>query len=404
MIVKKNYYHSRRGIVVRNVLIIGGGIAGVEAAIYFRKEGFDVELISDKSSLYIYPLSIWIPVGLSSFDNVTMSLDKLAARHGFTLTIDRIVSIRSDKKTILLENGGERRSEHLVIAIGAGKMKHMGLEHTLSICGAPEQSLQLKTKIDALIQKGTGKIAFGFGGNPNDTSAVRGGPGFELFFNLHHYLKKLGIRNNYEMTFFAPMPQPGARMGDKALKMMEILFKRNRFLSRYGKKIARFEENQIVFEDESVLESDLTMFIPAGDGQSLIKESDLPQNKAGFIKINDFCEIEGIEGWYAIGDASALEGPEWKAKQGHIAEIMARNAAHNAAIDCGLKAGEKKGYISHLNILCLMDMGNGAGFVYRNDQKALLIPMPIIGHWLKILWGWYYKMSKMRYFPRLPGM
>ena len=389
---------------VRNVLIIGGGIAGVEAAIYFKKEGFEVELISDRSSLYIYPISIWIPVGTSTFDDVTLSLDKLAARHGFTLTVDRVISMNAATKSILLENGGERNAEHLVIAIGAGKMKHSGLENTLSICGAPEQSLQLKAKIDAVVKMGKGKIAFGFGGNPHDSSGVRGGPGFELFFNLHHHLKKLGIRDNYEMTFFAPMPQPGVRMGVKALQMMETMFKRNRFDSRYGKKIARFEAKQIIFEDESVLESDLIMFIPASDGQPFIKESDLPQNSAGFIRINDFCEIEGVKGWYAIGDAAALEGPEWKAKQGHIAEVMARHTAHNAAVDLGVKSGEKKGYKTHLSILCLMDMGNGAGFIYRNDTKAVLIPMPIIGHWIKKLWGAYYKLSKMGYIPRIPGM
>lgn len=389
---------------MQNVLIIGGGIAGVEAAIYFKKEGFDVELISDRSSLYIYPISIWIPVGMSTFDDVTLSLDKLAARHGFTLNVDKVISINAGTRSIVLENGGERHADSLVIAVGAGKMKHSGLEHTLSICGAPEQSLQLKAKIDTLVKKGSGKIAFGFGGNPHDSSSVRGGPGFELFFNLHHHLKKLGIRDNYEMTFFAPMPQPGARMGEKALKMMETMFKQNRFDSRYGKKIKRFEENSVVFEDDSLLESDLTMFIPAGDGQSFIKESDLPQNSAGFIRINDFCEIEGVKGWYAIGDASALEGPDWRAKQGHIAEVMARHAAHNAAIALGTKSGEKKGYKEHLTILCLMDMGSGAGFVYRNTQKALLIPMPIIGHWMKIAWGWYYKMSKMGYIPRLPGL
>lgn len=389
---------------MHKVLIIGGGIAGIEAAIYFKKEGFDVELISERSSLYIYPVSIWIPVGKCTFDDATLSLDSLAARHGFSLTVDRVVSIDTDTKNIVLENGGERHAEYLVIALGAAKMKHMGLEHTLSICGTPEQSLQLKAQIDALIRKGSGKIAFGFGGNPHDSSAVRGGPGFELFFNLHHYLKQLGIREHYEMTFFAPMPSPGARMGEKALKMMQTMFKRNGFGSRYGKKIKRFETDCIVFEDDSVLESDLTMFIPAGDAHPFIKESGLPQNSTGFIRINNFCEIEGNEGWYAIGDAAALEGPEWRAKQGHIAEVMARNAAHNAAIAYGLKSGEKKGYKEHLTILCLMDMGNGAGFVYRNDAKAVLIPMPIIGHWLKIVWGWYYKMSKMGRIPRLPGL
>ena len=389
---------------MQNITIIGGGIAGVEAAIYYRKEGFEVELISERSYVFIYPIAIWIPIGTHTFDNVAFPLDKLAARHNFTLTLDRVLSINAQEKSVTLKNGGIRKMDHLVIATGASKMKHSGLEHTLSICGAPEQSLLLKEKIDALVKKGSGKIAFGFGGNPNDPSGVRGGPGFELFFNLHHHLKKLGIRDNYEMTFFAPMPTPGARMGVQALNLMAMLFKKNNFNERYGKKIVRFEANQIIFEDESKLESDLTMFIPAGEGHSFIKESDLPLNNAGFIQINDFCEIRGIEGWYAIGDASALEGPDWKAKQGHIAEVMARNAAHNSAIAFGLKSGEKKGYKNHLNILCVMDMGNGAGFVYRDDKKALLIPMPIVGHWLKIAWGWYYKMSKMGYIPRIPGM
>jgi sulfide:quinone oxidoreductase len=387
-----------------NVIIIGGGIAGVEAAIFYRKEGFEVELISNRSYVFIYPIAIWIPVNTSRFEEVAYPLDKIAARHGFKFTVDEVLSINGSDKTIALKNGGIRQTEHLVIATGGSKMKHEGIEHTLSICGAPEQSLLLKDKIDALIAKGSGKIAFGFGGNPNDPSGVRGGPGFELFFNLHHRLKKLGIRDNYEMTFFAPMKEPGGRMGAKALKLMEIMFKRNRFGSRYGKKIKRFDKNGVLFEDESRLESDLTMFIPAGEGMALIQESDLPQNSAGFIRITDYCEIEGVKHWYAIGDVAAIEGPDWKAKQGHIAEIMARNAAHNSAVSYGLKSGDKKTYQDHLAILCLMDMGNGAGFVYRDNKKAFMIPMPIIGHWMKIGWGWYYKLSKMGYIPRIPGL
>jgi sulfide:quinone oxidoreductase len=389
---------------MKHVLILGGGIAGVEAAIYYRKEGFEVELISDRSYVFIYPIAIWIPVKTARFEDVAFSLDKIAIRHGFKLTVDRVVAICGAEKTITLKEGGIRKIDHLVIATGAAKMKHEGLENTLSICGAPEQSILLKEKIDLLIAKGSGKIAFGFGGNPNDPSGVRGGPGFELFFNLHHYLEKLDIRERFEMTFFAPMPSPGARMGPKALTSMEMMFQRNNFKTRYGKKIKRFEHSGVVFEDESRLESDLTMFIPAGNGSELIQSSDLPQNSAGFIRINDYCEIEGVEGWYAIGDASALEGPDWKAKQGHLAEIMARNSAHNSAITFGLKSDAKKGYKEHLSILCLMDMGNGAGFVYRDDKKALLIPLPIIGHWMKIAWGWYYKLSKMGYIPRIPGM
>lgn len=389
---------------MKKVTVIGGGIAGIEAAIFCRKEGFEVELISDRTYLFIYPIAIWIPVSTLSFEEAKISLSTLAEKHGFSLTVDTVTAIHADTKTLTLEKGGVRIEEILIIATGSGKMKHPGLEHTLSICGNPEQSLQLKTQIDRLIEKGSGSIAFGFGGNPKDTSAVRGGPGFELFFNLHHKLKKLGIRDRYTMTFFAPMAQPGARMGPKALSMMEHMFEKNNFCTRYGKKIKAFQENGVVFEDDSVLESDLTMFIPAGNGSDMIAKSDLPKNEAGFIRITSTCAVEGVSSWYAIGDAAAIEGPDWRAKQGHIAEVMARITAHNLAIEHHLKQDDPQTYHEHLNILCVMDMGNGAGFVYRDDAKALLIPMPFVGHWMKQLWGHYYKNSKMGRIPRLPGL
>ncbi len=35
-----------------------------------------------------------------------------------------------------------------------------------------------------LVDRGSGKIAVGFGGNPKDSSAVRGGPAFEVLFKF----------------------------------------------------------------------------------------------------------------------------------------------------------------------------------------------------------------------------
>jgi sulfide:quinone oxidoreductase len=381
------------------VVILGGGIAGAEAAISCRKAGFEVELISDREYLFIYPISIWIPVSTLAFDQATLSLKALAERHKFTLTIDRVSAIEAAKRQIILERGGTREEQIVIIAMGSGKTRTPGQEHTLSICGEPEQSLKLKKRIDDLIERGSGRIAFGFGGNPHDSSAVRGGPGFELFFNLHHQLTELGIRNRFEMTFFAPMAQPGARMGEMALRMMGIQFRKNRFKTQFGSKISGFEANAILFEDGTSLPSDLTMFIPAGSGHDVLLSSDLPRNAAGFIRIDETCRIEGMGGWYAIGDAAALEGPDWKAKQGHIAEAMARVTAHNLSIDHLGRRRSKKSYKKALNILCLMDMGRGAGLVFRNDSKSFMLPMPGFGHWLKRLWGYYYKASKLGWLP-----
>jgi len=393
----------------KKVLILGGGFAGLESAIYLRKYGFEVTLISNRDYLYVYPTSIWIPTTEVSFDDVSMPLDELSTIHGFELIIDEVESIKSLEKKVYCANK-IYDYEYLVIAIGSGKMKHKGLENTLTICGEPKESLEIKDRLDELIAKGGGKIAMGFGGNPKDASNVRGGPAFEVLFNVHHKLKKLGIRDKFELTFFAPMPEPGARMGKKALGMMDMFFKRLDIKKQVGKKILEFKENKIIFEDNIEIESDLTMFIAAGNGHKVFENSDLPLNEAGFVHINDYCEVvhnydDAPEKYnvFVVGDSSALEGPDWKAKQGHIAEVMARNTAFNIkSIEEG--STEREGYAKHINILCVMDSGDGAAFVYRSDNKAMMIPMPIFGHWMKKGWGWYCRNSKLGRIPRIPGM
>mgnify|MGYP006960630749 CR=1 FL=1 len=68
---------------------------------------------------------------------------------------------------------------------------------------------------------------------------MRGGPGFEMLFNVHTLLQKKKIRDNFELTMFAPMPKPGARMGNQALNMMGKMFERTGIKRSFGKKIKR---------------------------------------------------------------------------------------------------------------------------------------------------------------------
>ena len=159
----------------------------------------------------------------------------------------------------------------------------------------------------------------------------------------------------------------------------------------------------MVFEDDSKLDSDFTMFISAGTGPAVLQNSDLPLSEAGFVKIDNYGQVPGFAGVYAIGDIAALEGPDWTAKQGHIAELMGRNAAFNIS-ETEKGSSKRKGYQEHLNILCVMDTGDGAAFIFRNSKKAFMIPMPVVGHWMKKGWGMYARMTKLGQFPRLPGM
>lgn len=384
------------------IVILGGGFAGVEAAIKMKKNGYSVTLVSDRDYLFMYPTSIWIPVNKKKFEEVTLPLEQLKKKHGFEVVIDHFTNIDLKTNEVIFQDQ-TLSFDYLILAIGMGKMKPKGIENTHSICGQPEESVVIKDKLESLIQKGSGKIAIGFGGNPKDKSAVRGGPAFELLFNFSHYLKKRKVRNNFEITFFAPMPEPGKRMGPKAMSKMPAFFKQYGILSKTGTKITSFKDDGVLFEDGSKLESDLTLFIPGGSGHPTLKESGLPLNEAGFVKIDDHCKVEGFDNVYAAGDVAALGGPAWAAKQGHTAEVMAQVSAYNIHQQI-LGTDKRKGYAHHLNIICLMDSGDGAAFVYRKDEKSMMIPMPVFGHWMKKGWGFYFKNSKLGKFPRIPGM
>ena len=390
--------------MTKKILILGGGFAGLEAAIKMRKKKYEVTLVSDRDYFFIYPISIWIPTHKKEFKDVQMDLNTLSKKHGFKLIIDKAVSLDTTNNKVGLSQS-TLSYDYLIIALGMHKVQAQGMEHTLNICGNPKEALTIRDRFDELIAKGKGRIAIGFGGNPKDptATAVRGGPAFELLFNFSHHIKKKGLRNQFEINFFAPMKEPGKRMGDKPYKQMDIFFKHYKIKSHVGKKIKHFEENAVVFADDSRLESDLIIYIAAGDGHSFVKQSNLPTNEAGFIRINELCRVQSHRNIYAIGDIAAIVGPDWAAKQGHIAEVMAATAAFNIHNEIR-SVGKRKSYWEHLNIVCVMDSGDGAALIKRTKKNEFIIPLPIIGHWMKKGWGWYFKKSKMKQFPRIPGM
>lgn len=384
------------------VLIIGGGFAGLEAAIAARSEGLDTTLVSNRSYLYLYPTSIFIPTGEGSSEDVKVDLVDLARRHGFHFVEGDVTALSGARRAVTV-GGQELSADHLVVALGGQQLRPRGVEHTQAMGGDPLNAERLKTALDALLAKGEGRIAMGFGGNPKDASAVRGGPIFEVMFNVEHLLRQKGLRDRFELTFFAPMPNPGQRMGQKASAASQQLLAARGVNTRFGKKIAAFEPGAVVFEDASRLEADLVVFLPAGEGHPVLRASDLPKNEAGFVITDEGCAVPGLDGVWAVGDAAALLGPEFRAKQGHLAEVMARVAARNIAASAAGRP-ERESYVPHVGITCLMDTGDGGAFIHHTASTEKMVALPVVGHWMKKAWGTYFKASKRRQVPRLPGM
>ena len=74
---------------MKKVIILGGGFAGVQTAIELQKtKNFEVILISDRDYLYLYPISIWVPVQMIEFYKAKVPLVDIQKKYPFKLIID----------------------------------------------------------------------------------------------------------------------------------------------------------------------------------------------------------------------------------------------------------------------------------------------------------------------------
>ncbi len=386
---------------MKRILVLGGGMGGVEAAISLThqlKGDYQIDLISNRDFLYVYPASIWLTVGKRSLEDLSLPLPQLAEIHGFNFLLETVKGVRA-KERIVLTSTQEHAYDYLIIALGGSKLRPKGVEHTLSICGSPMDGVQIQERFLGLVEQGTGKIACGFSGNPQDATAVRGGPVFEVLFNFDTYLREKGLRDRFELTFFSPSDAPGKRLGAGGLAQLQQLFQERSITTITGKKIKEFTACGVVFEDETQVDTDLTVFTPGMTGNPLLQQSDLPLTAAGFVTVDDTAQVEGFETCYAIGDSSYFEGPTWRARQGHLAEVMARTAAVNIAQQERGEAATAS-FREEINLLCIMDTGKEGVFVYRDEQREMA-PRGAWARWAKLAWEKYYKLNKLGKVPRL---
>lgn len=386
---------------MKRILVLGGGMGGVEAAIALTqklKGDYQIDLISNRDFLYIYPASIWLTVGKRTLEDLSVPLPQLAEIHGFNFLQEEVKEVRA-KDQLVLTTSQEHSYDYLIIALGGSKLKPKGIEHTLSICGSPSDGMQIQERFLKLVEQGEGKVACGFSGNPQDATAVRGGPVFEVLFNFDTYLRDKGLRDRFELTFFSPSDAPGKRLGAGGLSQLQQLFQERDITTVTGKKIKEFTSSDVTFEDDTQVITDLTVFTPGMTGTPILKQSDLPLTAAGFVTVSDTAQVNGFENCYAIGDSSYFEGPDWRARQGHLAEVMARTAAENIAQQERGEAATAS-FREEINLLCIMDTGKEGVFVYRDENREMA-PRGAWAHWAKLAWEKYYKLNKLGKVPRL---
>jgi len=366
------------------IVIIGAGFGALTAAKTLRKQNSHVEitLVAPKPEFVYAPSLIWIPSGLRSGNDLKISLDKFLAKHNINFHQGTVTGLQDEGRTVVTDNGNIE-NDSLIIASGGRFIKKLpGIENAITIC---EGINAAETYRDRLKAMDGGTIALGFGGNPKEPSAMRGGPMFELLFGLDTQLRREGRRDKFKIVFFTPGKEPGKRLGDKAVGGLLAEMKKRGIETRLGHKMKQFTESKVITEGEE-FDADMILFMPGMTGQTWFADSGLVLSSGGMLKANQYCQTEGAERVYVVGDSGSFPGPDWMPKQAHMADLQAVAAAKNVLAEIDNKPVTET---FKVELICIVDTLNKGILVFRNIKRTIVLPCKLF-HYAKRFFEWMY--------------
>jgi sulfide:quinone oxidoreductase len=360
------------------ITVAGAGFAAITGVRQLRKRvpEADITLVAPRPEFVFLPSLIWVPYGIRSGDDLRHDIRPLLRDLGVRYMQAAATGISADGRRLETDDGPVE-NDALLIATGGRYIKRLpGIENAITICEGVEAAERMKAGLQSL---DGGTIAIGFGGNPKEPSAMRGGPMFELLFGLDTWLRKQGRRDRFRLVFFTPAPRPGVRLGERAVERMLGEMKRREIDTHLGHKIQSFEDN-IVRTEGGEFQADLILFMPGLTGPAWIQDTALPLSPGGLIQADEMTAVPGKERVYVAGDAGSFPGPDWMPKQAHMADLQAVAAAKNIALNLAGKPAAEK---FRVELLCIIDSLDRGILIYRGEKRGLALPSMRPLHWAK---------------------
>ena len=360
---------------MKRVTIIGTGFAALAAARRLRRldRQAAITVIGPRPELVFLPSLIWIPSGLREASDLVVPLERFFKKNAIHFHAGEATRLEYGGRTVVTDNGAVD-NDGLIIACGGCFIKKLpGIEHAITPCEGIAAAERIRDRVKALK---SGTIALGFAGNPNEPTAMRGGPIFEFLFGLDTQLRREGRREKIKLVFFNPMPNPGNRLGERAVKRLLAEMGRRDIATHLGHKLYGFEADRVKTGGGDI-PADLIIFMPGLTGNAWFDNTDLPRSPGGLLKADACCRVEGRERIYVAGDAGSFPGPDWMPKQAHMADLQAETAAENLLAELAGRIPNKR---FKVELLCIVDSLDAGMLIRRTEGGSQSLPALAVMH------------------------
>ncbi|MBE8189711.1 MAG: FAD-dependent oxidoreductase [Candidatus Thioglobus sp.] len=371
---------------MKKITIIGSGFAGLTAAKTLRKsdQHCEITIISPKAEFVYMPSLIWLPSGAASKKDIVINLDNFFRRKNINYVASEVVGLEESGRVVMLKNNTRVDNDALIIASGGRFIKKItGIENTITPCEGVAAAEKIGDKLKSM---DGGNIAIGFASNPQEPSAMRGGPMFEFLFGIDTQLRREGRRDKFNLTFFTPAQKPGARLGEKAVLGLLAEMKSRQITTNLGDKIKAFAADKVIMQDGEFA-ADMILFMPGMTGNTWFDNTDLARSDGGLLRADKFCQVINADKIFVAGDSGSFPGPDWLPKQAHMADLQAAAAAKNVL---DVLAKKPATHTFKAELMCIIDTNDKGIFVSRTMKNSVILPISSLMHYVKKLFAWWY--------------
>jgi sulfide:quinone oxidoreductase len=305
------------GAGASRVVIVGGGIAGVEAALALADlAGRRVEtiVVSPDEEFVLKPMVVRQPFG--GEEPARHRLEPVLSKAGVGFRQANVAAVHADEKVVGLADGEELSYDFLIVCVGGHPVAPYESATTF-------WSSSGRMPVDKLLSQGAG--------HPSKTLAVVVPPqttwplpAYELALLLRRQAREL--RADAEVRLITPEDHP---LGIFGLAASGEVAARMRAAGVAVETGVRMEEvdGQLVRTGGTPLDAGAVIALPRIEGPRV---PGLPADDDGFLRTDEHCRVMGVEGVYAAGD-----GTSFPLKQGGIATQQADAAAAHIAASLG---------------------------------------------------------------------
>lgn len=302
---------------MKRVLIVGGGVASIEAALALRDtcgEEVEIEVFSPQRDFVYRPYAVGEPFGASHV--VRYDLSDLLTRCGAILHAESVTAVDAEQRFLATPSGERYSYDYLVLAQGAraiwpvpGAVTFWGI--------ADDRDVE---KVVGGLRRGEVKsVAFTA---PSLESWTL--PLYELALLSAHELAEAGV-DDVKLTIVTPEDSPLQIFGRPVSEQVERLLEARGIEVVRGVHPVRFENGALKVIPGGGIEADRAVSLPKLEGRRI---RGVLHDPAGFIRIDDRCRVLGRDRLFAAGDVA-----NFPVKQGGIATQQADLVAEAIAAE-----------------------------------------------------------------------